>query len=356
MWSSRIKSLRWLNCGPLRKAASPRSFGPEDFPFTRREIISCHAATSKIQSREIKPRKSNRRRLRPLYSGGHSRPSARELFQMIRLPNLREFYLCEWSARPGQAVARAQVLGIAMLSVAVAIQAQAIDTAKVVQGIENAQRYKEQCLAGLTATEHYVVKNSHFNEPALMTVHVSYTRGAGKTYKVVSRSGPGLLQKRVLDRLLEEESAMTRGTERERSLLNTANYSIELTGSEQIAGRQCYVLSLVPKSRSIHLLKGRAWIDSTTFALVRIEGRPTASPSFWTGKPLIVRDYIPVQGFWLAQHSHATSDGFFAGNTQLDVQYTEYSVSPDTRTSAASFCEAPDKRAVSSLRAEIAPR
>jgi len=270
---------------------------------------------------------------------------------MISLQYLREFHPGGWSARYRQAIVRAQVLGIATLSAAIAIQAQAIDTAKVVQGIENAQRYKEQCLAGLTATEHYVVKNSHFNEAALMTVHVSYKRGAGKTYEVVSRSGPGLLQRRVLDRLLEEESAMSRGTERERSLLTTANYSMELSGSQEIAGRQCYVLNLAPKSRNTHLLKGRAWIDSTTFSLVRIEGRPTASPSFWTGKPLIVRDYMPVQGFWLAEHSHATSEGFFAGTTQLDVHYTEYSISPDVRTSAASFCQGPDRHVLTSLRA-----
>lgn len=273
---------------------------------------------------------------------------------MISLQDLREFYPSDWPARYGQAIARAQVLSIATLSAAIAIQGQTIDTAKVIQGVENAQRYKEQCLAELTATERYFVKNSHFNEPALMTVHVTYKRGAGKSYQVVSRSGPGLLQRRVLDRLLEEESAMSRGTERQHSLLTTANYSMELTGSEQIAGRQCYVLSLTPKSRNTHLLKGRAWVDSTTFSLVRIEGRPSASPSFWTGKPLIVREYIPVHGFWLAQHSHATSDGFFAGNTQLDVQYTEYSVSPDTRTSVASFCEAPEKHIVSSLRAATA--
>jgi hypothetical protein len=269
---------------------------------------------------------------------------------MIRLQNLRDLYLSDWPVRYAQAIGRAQVVSIAMLSAAMPIRAQVIDAAKVVQGVENAQSYKEQCLAGLTATEHYTVKNSHFNEPALMTVHVTYKRGAGKTYEVVSRSGPGLLQRRVLDRLLEEESAMSRGTERQRSLLTTANYSMEVTGSEQIAGRQCYVLRLTPKSRNTHLLKGRAWVDSTTFSLVRIEGRPSASPSFWTGKPLIVREYIPVQGFWLAQHSRATSDGFFAGNTQLDVQYTDYSVSPDTRTSTASFCKAPDKQVVSSLR------
>jgi hypothetical protein len=281
---------------------------------------------------------------------------ARELFQMIGLQDLRELCPAGWCLSRGVAFEHAQVLGLTVLAAAISIQGQPVNTTAVIQGIENAQRYREQCLAGLTVTEHYRVKNSHFNDPAMMTVHVTYKRGAGKSYQVVSRSGPGLLQRRVLDRLLEEESAMSRGAERQRALLSPANYSMELAGSEQVAGRQCYIVNLAPKSRDTHLLKGRAWVDSNTFSLVRIEGRPTASPSFWTGKPLIVRDYIPVQGFWLAEHSRATSEGFFAGHTELDVQYTEYSVWSDTNTSTASSCVPPDPKIMSSVRLGAAER
>ena len=52
--------------------------------------------------------------------------------------------------------------------------------------------------------------------------------------------------------------------------------------------------SLLPRQRVLHLLKGRAWVDAKTFSLVKLEGKQSASPSFWTGRPLIVRDYVPV--------------------------------------------------------------
>jgi hypothetical protein len=284
---------------------------------------------------------------------------------MLRSENHREF--C-WNApllpvNCGAALEHVQLLPMAVLLTALVIHAQPVNTPSpvtnqaVVQGIESAQRYKDQCLGGVTLTERYTVKNSHFNDPATMTVHVTYTKGAGKAYQVISRSGPSLLQRRVLDRLLEEEGAMSRGQERQRALLTSANYSMELAGTEKVAGRQCYVVNLVPKSRNTHLLKGKAWVDSSTFSLVRIEGRPSASPSFWTGRPLIVRDYIPVQGFWLAQHSRATSEGFFAGTTELDVQYMDYSVSPDLKASnAAARCGAPSSNLASSLSARMITR
>ena len=89
--------------------------------------------------------------------------------------------------------------------------APTLNSQDVIRGIEQAQEYREDCLAGYTVTEEYSIKNSHFDEPAIMTVHVTYQRDTGKKYEVISRKGPNFLQKRVLDRLLAEETAMSRG-------------------------------------------------------------------------------------------------------------------------------------------------
>jgi hypothetical protein len=54
------------------------------------------------------------------------------------------------------------------------------------------------------------------------------------------------------------------------------------------------------------------------------EGKPTASPSFLAGRPAIVRDYEKVGDFWLAKSSHAVSDSFFFGTTELSINYIDY--------------------------------
>jgi hypothetical protein len=196
----------------------------------------------------------------------------------------------------------------------------------VIQKIDHSQEYREQCLEGYTATEKYVVRNSHIREPAQLTATVSYQKGRGKTYKIASQSGSPLLQKRVLNRILDEEIAMSRGPERSRALLTSANYFMSLDGITLFRDQLSYVINLQPKLRNPHTLVGRAWIDQTHFSLIKIEGRTSSSPSFWAGKPYIKREYASIHGFALALHSHAVARGLVAGRTEIDVVYSDYVV------------------------------
>lgn len=209
--------------------------------------------------------------------------------------------------------------------------------AQVLQGIDKAQEYRERCLEAYTVTEHYSVRNSRFDETARMVVKTTYRKGQGKSFQVVSRSGPSLLKGRVFDSLLHGESEVSRVPAREHSLITTANYHMRLIATEKIDGRDCYVVELEPKHRSSHVLRGRAWFTRDSYALVRIEGRPAASVSFLTGRPFVTRDYQFFDGFWLAVKSHAHSQGFFAGESDLTIDYTGYTVfSQDDQTNGAS--------------------
>jgi hypothetical protein len=198
--------------------------------------------------------------------------------------------------------------------------------AQVLQGIDKAQEFRERCLDGYTVTEHYNMRNSRFSEPARITVKTTYRKGQGKSFDVISRSGPSLLKGRVFDSILRGESEVSRGAVRERSLITTANYHMRLLATEKMEGRDCYVVELEPKHRSSHVLKGRAWFTRDSYSLVRIEGRPAASVSFLTGRPFVTRDYQLFDGFWLAVKSHAHSQGFFAGESDLTIEYTGYTI------------------------------
>jgi hypothetical protein len=147
-----------------------------------------------------------------------------------------------------------------------------------------------------------------------------------------------LLLTRVLDRLLEAEREMSSGEARKKALLTSANYRMSPSGEESLSGRLCKIIDLNPKLKATNLLKGRAWIDANDYSLVRIEGRPAASPSFWAGRPMIVRDYENIQGFPLAKRSHAVSDSFLLGRTELTIEYDSYRI-----TTVRSVRYEPDK-------------
>jgi hypothetical protein len=196
----------------------------------------------------------------------------------------------------------------------------------LIRWIDQKELSREARLAGYTVTEYYTIRNSHFSRPAEATIETTYKRGQGKTYKVLSRSGPSLLRNRVLDRLLQEETQMSRGRTRARSLLTSANYEMKLVGRDPVDNSVFDVVELIPKRKSPFLLKGRMWVDPARMMIVKIEGRPPASASFFVGRPQVVRQYTQIDGFPLAQHSHAVSSSFFFGQSTIDIEYRNYHV------------------------------
>jgi hypothetical protein len=197
---------------------------------------------------------------------------------------------------------------------------------EVIAGIDKAQRVREEKLAGYEALEHYTVHNSHFSQTAELTARVCYQKSIGKTYQVLSRKGPSFLEERVLQRILKEDAQLSRRSERPHTLLTSTNYVMSVEGTELLGQKLCYVIGIHPRKHEFSLIEGTAWVDVEEFSLLRIKGKPAASPSFWTGRPLIEREYTVVDGLSFPYHSRATSAGLFAGKSQLDIYYSQYLV------------------------------
>jgi negative regulator of sigma E activity len=203
----------------------------------------------------------------------------------------------------------------------------ASDPALIAQ-IDAAVRHRETDLAGYTVEEHYTINNSHFNDPAIAVVKVTYTRDSGKHYEVVSRTGPSLLATRLLNSMLAEEQTLSVDPSRSSSVVTSANYTMSYTGSEDMDGRHCEVLTITPKVKTPYVMDGRIWVDARSKLMVRMEGITPKSPSFLAGKPAIARDYGEQSGYSLATHSHATSSGLFTGKTVIDIDYVHYRLTP----------------------------
>ena len=108
------------------------------------------------------------------------------------------------------------------------------------------------------------------------------------------------------------------------------------------------MLSLVPKRNSKYLIQGKAWVDSAEFGLVRIEGYPTESLSFWVGKPFIVQEFDNVGGHWLLRSNKSIVDAKIIGRIELTVSSKTYAMG------TAALAEAAESRPLTTPNKQIA--
>ena len=189
-----------------------------------------------------------------------------------------------------------------------------------------ADREQREALKQYSAVRRYTLRNQRMSKTAEIIVRVEYRKDEGKTFEVLSSEGAEGIGSRVLHRLLENEAETSKKDLGDERKVSSQNYNFQLLGTESQGGRQCFVLALKPKVKSKYLLNGIAWVNAHDFAIERIEGRPTASVSFWVGKPFITLDFEKVGDFWLVSRNHSHADGKLLGATDLTIDCSQYEV------------------------------
>ena len=203
--------------------------------------------------------------------------------------------------------------------------------AEIAAKITQADSQRDANLRGYSVVRKYKLHNSHLKEDAIMTVRLSYVKGQGKSFEVVDLQNAEGMSRRVLQKIIDSEAQASSQTQDPLDVTSD-NYKFHVTGVEDLDGRRCYVVSLTPKLKSKYLVQGKAWIDTSDFGIVRIEGRPAASLSFWVGKPYIVQQFQKVGQFWMASHCRSESQSFLLGSSVLTIEYSGYDVNnPDIR-------------------------
>jgi len=140
---------------------------------------------------------------------------------------------------------------------------------------------------------------------------------------VLTRSGSDQLNS-IIDKVLASEADASSPAEKSRHEITSANYRVRLLRTEVAAGRSCYVLELAPRSKSQFLIAGKVWVDTGSYAVVRLEGQFAASHSVLLGAPRIVEDYVEVRGFWLPGHVKSVTSSWLLGPTELDIAFSDY--------------------------------
>lgn len=211
------------------------------------------------------------------------------------------------------------------------IAAPEIDQNAVIQGIDRSVVRRDNNVLGYTVTENYTVfRNGDAAHPAAqMSVQTTYAKDTGKSYRILSESGSALLRKEVLERALENERSLNQPANRTHELITSVNYEMAVQGRESVNGRDCFLVTIVPRQSAAYLFKGRIWVDSQTGDMVRLDGVASKSASMLTGPAQLVRNYAEVDGFPMATHATAMVSSMLLGPTRVEIDYTGYKI---TRT------------------------
>ena len=183
---------------------------------------------------------------------------------------------------------------------------------------------RQAALHGYTAVRRYVLENSRHHKRAEMLVTMRCLDNGSKQFQTVSATGWSAVRNHVFPRLLESESEASLPDVREQSRITPENYSFEMVGKDFIDQHPAYLIGIAPKTHNKYLVRGRIWVDADDYAIVRIEGEPAKSPSFWIKSTHFVHTYQKSGIFWLPSSDLSVTDARIVGATELKIEYFDY--------------------------------
>jgi len=176
------------------------------------------------------------------------------------------------------------------------------------------------------ATRTYQVSDLQGKVHAQEVGRMEYLAPDQKTFVVTSESGSGLVRHLALNPLIASEIRAAAGKEHHDSSISPDNYNLELLGEQQLGPYRCFVAQAVPKRADKYLFEGKVWIDVQDYAVVRIEGHPATTLSFWIKRADFVREYQKIDGFWLPQMDKTVVHVRLYGKKVLTIDHRDYMV------------------------------
>lgn len=181
--------------------------------------------------------------------------------------------------------------------------------------------HSEPVLQQYRALRRMHAKSEKFNHEGWMEAWTELD-GSGFRYEIVSERGSDTIRKKVLKTLLDREQEMIAKGETERSALNAENY----TFAEETAGPGCRYILIKPKRKDVALVDGRVVLSEDGREVLRVEGKLSKNPSFWTSNVNVIRHYARLDGVRVPIATESIAKVKFAGMSTLDVDYQYESI------------------------------
>lgn len=161
-------------------------------------------------------------------------------------------------------------------------------------------------------------RNSRFNVEGWLEVWTELAADGRFTYEIVREGGSDYIRSKVLKPLLENEARVFANGDVARSALTAENYELRCGQSSEPGLAK---LEVTPKRREVSLIEGALYIKDADADLVRVEGRLSKNPSFWTRRVDVVRHYSRVQGIRVPVRVDSVAQMRLAGIATLSMTY-----------------------------------
>ena len=139
----------------------------------------------------------------------------------------------------------------------------------------------------------------------------------GFRYTVVSERGSEYVRNKVLKAVLKREQELVNAGDCRRSEITADNY--EFQAAPEGDGERHVILK--PKRKDVLLVDGRMFLSQDGSDLLRVEGRLSKNPSFWTSLVNVIRHYARLDGVRVPVSTESVAKVKVAGLSRLEVQY-----------------------------------
>jgi hypothetical protein len=161
---------------------------------------------------------------------------------------------------------------------------------------------------------------------AEMIVRAEYQAPGRKNFTVLSESGSKLLCREVLRRLVDKEEETSEKTDWQRAMFSIDTYTVQLVGQEQLGGVNTWVLKVEPKVYSGVAYRGKLWVSTDDFAMVRVMGEPAKSPSWMLDSAAFDSWYMRRGDVWVPAKNISTTHVRIGGEAKVTIDYGKYDV------------------------------
>jgi len=168
------------------------------------------------------------------------------------------------------------------------------------------------------ALRHMEAQNEHFGASAWMDVWTDADQAGGFRYQIAREGGSAYIRRRVFLGALEAEQKMWQQGEPKQAEVNHTNYSFADNGVDQTG---LVSVTITPKRKDVLLVDGWIFVRRDDGDLVRIEGRLSKTPSFWTRHVEVVRRYARVAGVHVPVETESTAQVLIAGRSTFRMTY-----------------------------------
>ncbi len=167
----------------------------------------------------------------------------------------------------------------------------------ILQRLEDIQHQDATHSRPYEVTREYKVFRGDDKQPTSeVMAEIDFIPPDKKTYKITQTKGNlsgATMVRELLDR--ETDSA----SEEHHTAISRANYDFVFLRRQNFGVVPEYVFAIFPKRKDKYLLRGKIWIDASSFRIRRIEGVPAKSPSFWLKNLHITLQFAELGGMWV---------------------------------------------------------